>query len=348
MSKKIETTTKSEQISIRLSEILVPDDGNIRSDLPRIKELAADLALKGQITPIVVSNGGPPGKPYVLRAGHRRHAAFVMNAESIAGWKDKEILAVVRHYAEGDHLGPIVDGYTENTREAVHPLDIAECFHRLVTGTYPVPSGEMATPVDRETICSRFNVSSGHVGKLLKVFKNMDPDVAREARKKDAPLRLLIAMSAITGEGEDDAAREEDRAKQQGAVLKAWVAQQEALESEGRTRGVRSDKGTKKSAAAEEEEGGEGEDAEEPSESDDEPKGNIVLKPTRRIGPTDKTYHRSAGDYLRVLNRKKKVAKKEERSRLEGMIQVIQFLMGKRKALPEGLSAEDFEEPEAE
>lgn len=317
---------KTSSISMPFKNLIVMDETNIRTDLPRVKELAEDLKLKGQITPILVSPTDDPEK-FMVRAGFRRCAAYVLN-----GWQNRDIMVVVREYKKGDHIGPIVDNWTENVqREAVSYLDLAECMHQLATGTYPVPEGETAEAVDREEISSRFGVSTAHVGKLLKIFRNIDADVARSARRADAPVRLLIQLSAIEGDGEDEAQKDEDRALKQQKVLDAWTKQREDLLAEGRQRSVRSDKGRGKSAR-----GGSGHDDKPPP----------PVSPTKKIGPVGRdggasAFRRPAEDYLKVLLAKQEEAAKEEKLRIEGMVAAFKFVTGKIAKLP-GLSAADF------
>lgn len=317
---KTKTTTK-EVISITLSQIVVNDDANIiRHELPKIKELAEDLKANGQLMPIVVTNGGSAEQPYRLIAGNRRVAAF-----REANWGDKPILAVVRQYQKGDHLGPYLDAWTENLRENPNPVELAEFFDHLENGTYPVPEGATAEPVDRDTIAARFSLSRDQVSRYLKIFKNTDPDVAIQAKRVDAPLRLLQAISSIKGEGEEKGEKEEDRAKKQKAVLDRYVEQKGQLESVGRQRGERADKGTTKKAKKK---GG-----------DDSDRPSWAINPAKKIGKDGQT-HRSIADYMRVLEGKKG-------ARFEGMMDALRLVTGSIVRL-EGVVVADFVALDAE
>jgi ParB/RepB/Spo0J family partition protein len=306
----------SEPTSIPFKQIFIPEDANYRSDLPKIKEIAASFQERGQLTPLIVTNGGTKDKPYTLVAGYRRAAAWEMN-----GWESRDIMVVVRQYKKGDAVGRLADNWTENEeRETTSPFDQAELLHRLVTGTYPVAEDETAEPVDKDTICTRFNISKAELTKKLRMFHNIDADVARLAKKAEAPLRLLYGLSNIEGSGKTKDEQEEDRAKRQLDTLNSYIEQQAALAEAGRKRNVRSDAGKGKKSAR----GGD-EDHVAP------------IKPTKRID--DKG--RSTADYLIVLNAKVENAAKEERLRLEGMIDACRFYAGELKRFP-GLTAEDF------
>lgn len=301
------------QISLPWKQIFVPGGTNVRQHLPKTKELAALLAEQGQLTPIVVANGGDEKRPYILVAGERRMAAFEAN-----GWQNREILAVVRKYAKGDVLSRMADNWAENmSRVAVSPLDQAERIHQLVTGTYPVAEGEEAVPIPKKEICARFDISMNHLNQLVRVFEDIDAGVHTEARKAEAPLRLLIAMARAKGKSVEIT---DKIIEKQRELLEEWVAQQAALEAEGRKRKTRSDKKGKKST--------------------DEPP--IYLKPTKRFDKRG-----TAADYLAVLRAKEgtKETSKEERMWIAGAVEVLRFLIGGpdgRKTFPFLVNA-DFE-----
>ena len=315
-------TPTTEQVTIKLSQIQIPET-NMRSEMPRIKELAADLKARGQLAPVIVSNGGPEGTPYILRAGFRRVAAFKLN-----GWDNREILAVVREYKDDDLIGPIADMWAENIeREQLIPMDLAECIHQLATGTYPVPDGVEAVPIDREVIAARFNLSQDQVSRHIKIFKNTDPDVAHKAKRVEAPLRLLTSIAQIKGEGEDKAAQEEDKAKKQSAILEQYVSHRESLESQGRKRNERADKGTSKKRSA------------SLAEPDDE-RAPWGVNPSKKVGRADQAIHRSIADYIRVLEGKKG-------ARFAGMLEALRFVTGAVVRL-EDVHVADFKALDAE
>lgn len=311
----------SEQVTIKLSQIQVPET-NMRSEMPRIKELAADLKARGQLAPVIVSNGGPADTPYILRAGFRRVEAFKLN-----GWHDKEILAVVREYKKDDLIGPIADMWAENVeREQLVPMDLAECIHQLATGTYPVPEGTEAKPIDKETIAARLSLSQEAVTRHLKIFKDTDPDVAVKAKRVEAPMRLLTAISRIKGEGKDKDKQEEDRAKKQAAALESYVEAQNALESQGRKRNERADKGSSKKKA-------------KAAEVDND-RAEWGVNPSKKVGRTDQAIHRSIADYIRVLEGKRGV-------RFAALLEALRFVTGDILRLDQ-VGVDDFKALDAE
>lgn len=307
--------------------IYIPENYNIRHDLPDIPELAADLAVNGQLTPVVVSNGGTKDKPLILRAGFRRCAAFIYNK-----WEDRDILVTIREYKSDDHIAPFIDCWTENQREPIHPLDVAEFIYRLATGTYWVPESVTAKPIDRETISNRFRISSSHVGKYLKVFKNIHPEISHEARKENAPLRLLITLSNIESEGLTKQEKEENKLQKQKEIFQFWTNQKKELEEQGRKRTVRSDKGQKRT--------------ESETESENEEENPVIyippINPNKKIGIKNSSLHRPVRDYLIVLQAKQVNASKEDKLKLDGMIDSFRFMMGLVKKLP-GVVASDFD-----
>ena len=336
------TSTAAAVTMIPWKSIVVPSRGeNVRSDVSQVEELAASLKDKGQLMPIVVTNGGTKDRPYTLVCGFRRMDAFELN-----GWQNKEILAIVKEDIASDPVARMSVNWIENMQRAdVGPLDQAERLHQLVTGTYPVAEGEEAKPVDKKEICRLFEMSQSHLNRMIKLFENLDPDVARRARKAEAPLRLLLALSNISGEGETKDEREEDRAKRQEKALGQWIAMQEALKAEGRQRSERSDKGQPKGKGGESEEG--------EKEDDDEKKRAAPLPLTKRVDPRRRTTQL----YLKALEKKHETVaddktltateRREMAARIEGAIETLRFLTGGRKTLPY-LKASDFEALEAE
>lgn len=347
--------TTSVQKSIPFSQIHIPED-QIRTDLPKIKEMAASLEENGQLEPIIVTNGGDEAKPYTLVSGARRCAAM-----EHLGWKgDRPVLVVVRSYPKWDLLGPIVDNWVENAeREDVSALDLANCIHNLVKGTYRVPEGQEANPVDRKTISQRFGISQGQVGKLLKMHECIDDEIKAMARKLDAPLHLLIALSTIEGEGTpkgeetEEEANVANRTKKQHAMFGQWAERRKALEEQGRQRGERSDKGKSRSK------GGRAAAAEEPT---------AAIKPSKRVqhasyaDSNERSY--SVEQYLAVLRAKQVSFKEEmenaksasardeaalEEAYFRGILDGQRFLAGEIKTI-KGLTKADFKvlEPEEE
>ena len=308
---KTQTTTET-VTAIKWNQIYVPD-ANIRRQLSGVEELSEKIKAKGQHTPIAVTNGGTKDQPYTLVFGHRRHAAF-----ELLGWQNREMLAVIRKYAAGDVLGPIADNWSENMdREDVSTLDQAERIHQLLTGTYPVPEGAEAKPLDADAVAALLQISKRQVQKLEKVFKDVDADVAAKARKHGATEMLLVKISQVLGEGETKDKKDESRAKQQMKILDEWIEYKAQLQKDGRQRGVRSDKGKKKAGAKKR--GG------RKAAEEDEDEGVIEMD----AALDDK--ERTPADYLRLLLFKLTFKMpKEEAAKVEGAIEAIQFMSGER------------------
>jgi ParB/RepB/Spo0J family partition protein len=336
MSKKSLQEAPIDTLSVPFRSIFIPDR-QIRSDEPEIENLAARLKSKGQLYPVLVARGAPNEKQeYTLLEGFRRMAAWVRN-----GWQnEREVL--VRIVEASDPVSRIATNWEANMqREDFHPLDQAECVYNLVTGSYPVLKNEPpAEPLEKEAVAERLGLSVAQVTRLVKLHRNVDADVSIAARKANAPISLLFEISTISGEGESQEEIEEDRAKKQFKLLETWIEKQKALSELGRKRAVRSDKGKRKKGVAS---GGEGEDG-EPS---------AVLTGGKRVKHA--TYAKDEGrsysidDYLAVFTAKHEALasskSKEDREaavRYKAMIDLLRFLTGQVKRLPD-LNKSDFE-----
>ena len=313
-------------MAIPWKQIIVPTDQNIRSDDPDTMALAESMKRRGQLTPVVVEPSANPVRPYTLVCGFGRMTAFELN-----GWTDRDVLAVVRP-ARGP-IQRIADNWAENQdREDVSTFDLAERLHQLVTGTYPVTEGEEAEPLEKDAICELLGLAKNYVNKLLRIHANVDPDVAKKARKTKAPLRLLIALSHISGEGEEKGDQEEDRQLKQEKVLSGWIEHQEALAEMGRQRSERNDSGGG---------GKKGKKGEEKS-------AIVPLRPTRKLD----TKKRTAVDYLKVLARKRDelaaekkptVEMREQTAKLQGAIEMLEYVTGQRTKFQSlGITEADF------
>ena len=243
------TTPTSIRKTIPFKQLYIDPARNYRQDSPKVKEMGQSLKDNGQLDPIIVSNGGPDGTPYVVRGGFRRCAGFILN-----GWQNRDIDVTVREYKKGDTVSPLFDAIIHNKdREDVSALDMAEAIHQMVEGTYPVGEGEKATPVDKKEIAERLNINPGTINNFLRVFANLDADVAKKCRKAGVPLRLMVFWAGFKGKGRTDDAKAEDKATQQMTAFEEWAKGKEELESEGRKKKART-----KSAKGEGGEGGEG------------------------------------------------------------------------------------------
>lgn len=318
------TTPTNIHKTIPFKQLYIDPARNHRQDLPKVKEMGESLKANGQLQPIIVTNGGSPDpdKPYVVRGGFRRCAAYVLN-----GWQNKDIDITVREYKKGDNLSPIFDGIIDNKdREDVSPLDLAEQIHMLVEGTYVVDEGE-AKPVDKKVVAERLGMQAGTINNFLRVFENLDPDVAKKCRKNGAPMRNMVAWAGIVGKGRTDDAKAEDKATKQMEAFEEWLKVKTELEEAGRKKKPRK----AKSAGGG---GGEG--------GDDS--GSMVNK-------TKTDYLLTCIDVLKVkLEEAGGVA---DKAVIAGRIEALRFVTGDLKKLP-GVTKADVEailavdEPEEE
>lgn len=306
------TTPTNVHKTIPFKQLYIDPARNHRQDLPKVKEMAESLKANGQLQPIIVTNGGSPDpdKPYVVRGGFRRCAAFQVN-----GWQNKDIDVTVREYKKGDALSPIFDGIIDNKdREDVSPLDMAEAIHNLVNGHYIVDEGE-AKPVDKKVVAERLGMQAGTINNFLRVFDSLDADVAKKCRKAGAPMRNMVLWAGIDGKGRTDEAKAEDKAEKQMAAFEEWFKAKEELEKAGRKKKARKT-GTKS---------GKG-------EGDPDDSSSMVNK--------TKTAHLAA--CIEVLSVKLAESKGEEAAALKGRIEALRFVTGDLKKLP-GVTKADLD-----
>ncbi len=305
--------------TVPFKQLYVDPAKNHRSDSPKTKELAESLKSNGQLNPIIVTNGGSPDpdKPYVVRGGFRRCAAWVLN-----GWQNKDIDITVREYKKGDLVSPIFDGIIDNKdREDVSPLDMAEAIHQLVTGSYAVDEGQTAEAVDKKVVAERLDLKPGTVNNFLRVFENLDADVAKVCRKNQAPMRNLVLWAGIDGKGKDADAKAEDKATKQMVAFEEWLQNKTDLEESGRKKKPRK---TKSAGGGGEETGG--------------GDGSMVNK--------TKTSHLEA--CIEVLKLKlEEAGGVGEKAQIAGRIEALRFVTGDLKKLP-GVTKSDLDALDAE
>ncbi len=302
--------------SVPFKQLYIDPERNPRQDSPKVKEIAESLKANGQLNPVIVTNGGSPDpdKPYVVRGGFRRCAAFALN-----GWQNKDIDITVREYKKGDVLSPIFDGIIDNKdREDLSPLDMAEAISNLVNGHYIVDEGE-AKPIDKKTVCERLNMQSGTVNNFLRVFENLDADVAKKCRKAGAPMRLMVLWAGFKGTGKTEDAQAESLANKQMEAFEEWFKAKSELEESGRKKKPRKAKGAK-SAKGEGGEGGGGD-----SES-----------------MVNKTRTSLLESCILVLKTKLEESKGEEAAELKGRIEALRYVTGDLKKLP-GVTKADLD-----
>lgn len=305
------TLKKSEEITLKVQyrDIYIPPS-QIRQDEPKVQEIAASLKEHGQYYPVLVTEGGPDGKKYTLNEGFRRCAAWVVN-----GWQDSKPIEI-KIIAKKKPFDRIVTNWVANMeREGINYLDQCHTVGHLIEGTYAVLPGEKAVAIERYEIAQKLNITTGQVGRMYRVYKNLHPAVVSLARSVTDPVgpvpsSLLLEIAKIEkGEGEDAEKKDEDRARRQGTMLTEWIEKKKKLEAEGRIRSTRSDKGTtKKNGAAKN-----GKSAKNGKHVQE---ANIgVVAPERRVvhavykNEKDRSY--SVEDYITVLTRKQQSLVKE-------------------------------------
>ncbi len=319
------TTPTNVHKTIPFKQLYIEPARNYRQDSPKVKEMGASLKANGQINPIIVTNGGSPdpNKPYVVRGGFRRCAGFILN-----GWENKDIDVTVREYKKGDVLSPIFDSIIDNKdREDVSPLDMAEAIHNLVHGTYVVGEGEKATPVDKKDVALRLGMQAGTVNNFLRVFDNLDPDVAKKCRKNGAPMRNMVAWAGIEGKGRTDEAKAEDKASKQMEAFEEWLKAKTELEESGRKKQPRKPKVKSAGGNGEGGEGGAG-------------GGSSSM--------TNKTKTTLLEACIAVLKLKlDETTGVGEKAAIQGRIEGLRFVTGDLKRLP-GVTKADLEALDAE
>lgn len=328
------TTTKEDTknpnpfVLIAPCEVELVDDQNVRSDLPEIEELAADIKERGLLEPPVVRNGGSdPKKPYKLVIGRRRFAAL----EALGLSKKPIYMKVI---AKEKPLDRLAMNFAENAKRTnVSFFDQSELIEKLVKGTYAVDEDEKAVPVSKDDICQRLQISSNTFSRLRKIYANVIGDVAKKAAHVKAPYGLLTSVALVAGDGETPEEKLEDRQKKQIKMLDSWVNHKKQLEAQGRTRGERSDRGSKK--------GKKGKKAAEEPRALVNPNKTVtpaqINKEGEKVAP-----RRSMADYQSLIAVKLEGEKdKLVAARLSGMLDTFRFLHNEIKKLP-GITKADW------
>lgn len=307
------TTPETIRKTVPFKQLFIAPEKNYRQDSPKTKELAESLKKNGLLYPIIVSNGGPEDKPYTVRGGFRRCAAWVLN-----GWQNRDIDVTIREYKKGDAISPIFDGIIDNKdREDVSPLDTAEAIFNLTQGTYPVDEGETAVPVDKKVIADRLGMQAGTINNFIRVFENLDADVAKKCRKNGAPMRNMVLWAGIVGKGRTDEDKADSKAALQMEAFEDWLKVKTELEEAGRKKKPRK----AKSAGGDGEGEGGGND------------NSMVNK--------SKTAHLEA--CIAVLKVKlDEAAGVGEKAEIKGRIEALRFVTGDLKKLP-GVTKSDLE-----
>ncbi|MCC6812144.1 MAG: ParB/RepB/Spo0J family partition protein [Deltaproteobacteria bacterium] len=141
---------------------LIEDDGNVRSKLTGIEELAESLNTVGQLQPILVTKTAAGEAAYRVVAGHRRLAAA-----RLAG-----IEALTAIVVDGDLASTRTVQLVENIqREDLPALDIADALREM-----------MADEKNAETLARRVSKAGSWVRRHLALLK-LDPEVVKAIRK---------------------------------------------------------------------------------------------------------------------------------------------------------------------
>jgi hypothetical protein len=231
--------TASTPKSVPFNSIFIPEDENVRADLPKIKELATHIKEHGLIEPLVVVNGGSGSHEYRLVAGFRRAAAL-----KDLKWGSKEIAVVVRE--EWDPLTKLGEGY----REDFAPIDLASYTWHLVNGEYQTPDGIERRKHTLKEVASALGTSESSVRTYIRVHERLANPVRKMARKHpDVPLRVLHECVLEANKGgrfveEKDKEGEvrkfwEPNTDRQIKIFQGWLDRKTAAEEAGRTRAKR-------------------------------------------------------------------------------------------------------------
>lgn len=287
------------------NRIFVDPEDNIRKgELPEVEALAARMKDAGQLMPVIVTNGEtvPDGYAYRLRAGARRHAAF-----ALLGWKEREMLAIVREHDGADSAARAFrDTWSENHDRAVVPaLDEAEAIGKLATGTYG-PGGALERPLSKDEIAELLGLSGDTVRLGLRVYEKLHREakaVLRTEAKTRAPFRRLIAWAALKSGAE------------QCAAIRKWIKDQKALADAGRQRKPRT-KAVPTGAGY-----SSGDD-----EGEDRPRG--TMSPNKKVGKKaiPLSTHLQAALHAAGLEKDK-----AEKAYLEGLADGLRFISGDYK-----------------
>lgn len=233
------TTEMSAVKQVPFNSIFIPDEENIRTDLPEVKDLAESINEKGLLQPLIVVNGGDKLR---LLGGYRRAAAL-----KHLKWGSKLVNVVVR-----DEWDPLVTAVENIQRVDVSPVDQARFFAGLFVGDYNGPFGKDQEPrkYSYKEIADGTGLTITSVQNYVRVHEKLSDDVRKLCKKyPNAPISLLLrCISHGKEEVQVDEATGEktkvwipDDAKQL-RVLNEWIEKQAEQEKDGRKRAKRGSK----------------------------------------------------------------------------------------------------------
>lgn len=165
----------------------------------RIAELAASIqASGGLLEPLLVTNGkAEKGEPtYEIRAGRRRFKA--LNLLAVKG----EIPVRVIEGATAAELS-LLNLEENSIRQDLHPAELANRYHELLTGTYcqapydpetgePLP--EAKVPIDR--VCLGAKKSRKYVQNLARARACLEDAVMAAWREHNIPVNVIMTWAA--------------------------------------------------------------------------------------------------------------------------------------------------------
>lgn len=198
-----------EPLIVSFNDIFIPEEENVRSDTPKIAELAESIREFGLIEPLVVTR--QLGKqPYRLTAGFRRAAAL-----KLLRWGSKSINVVVR-----EEWNPLVNLAENALREGVNPLDSAQRIFDLSQGDYPAPKDAPRRKYTFEEIARATNLSVSSIRTYVRVHEHLCPPVRKAARRRvDVPLHILHSCALL--------GKYEEVTNPDGHIVREWIANEE-------------------------------------------------------------------------------------------------------------------------
>jgi len=178
-------------------------------------------------------------------------------------------------------------------------------------------------------VADRLDMQAGTINNFLRVFENLDADVAKKCRKASAPMRNMVLWAGITGKGRTEDAKAESQAQQQMEAFEEWFKAKTELEESGRKKKPRKRRSPRDRLPLKSEvEGGGGDDD---------------------VSMVNKTKTELLGACIDVLKLKLEASNAAERGPIQGRIEALRFVTGDLKKLP-GVTKADLdslvEEPE--
>lgn len=183
-------------------DAIVPGPHNPRRELGDLEGLAASIRAVGILEPLIVE-WASPSSPYMLLAGHRRHAAA-----KLAGLP--EVPCLIRQ-TEASPALRLEMAIVENLqREGLAPLDEADGYRELVK-----------LGLSQRAIAERVGCSQSHVSKRLGLL-DLPAPVQKRVEKGTMPLEAAAALTRLKDHPEKlKAAADEDPSRILQAVERA-------------------------------------------------------------------------------------------------------------------------------